>query len=260
MSFSGNEDLSEQYARYLSLHLYQKKETYNFKVFSVKPKTMHNDGVIIYNNTEYFMKCFFIAISQALNTLGINVSPGYLANKYNMLNNDMIDTNIKNHKIIIENIAKTYDLKIEFFIGQSRKENNSTVWYTTPYPQITIGTGKSTIRLLNYGQHFELLLSVEQGFIPKFDQNKIATVLEEQYHSFAVQKATNDAIKRILEEEERQMQENIEREIKDRQYAISLMEKEKAILDDFELAKSLIEKDEMIMKDFEYAKYLLKNN
>lgn len=172
-----------QHAKNLSLKTYQRDINYKFNNFSVEATTQYNNGTIPYQmGTEFSVftnKCFFISVSHGLESLNESIHPFTLAKSFNMLNNDMIDTDNQNHSNIITNIVHIFEIKIECYVGSYNITTNK--WVTTPYPSKIYGNNdKRIIRILNKGSHFEFLTKLEQGFVTKIDEDEIQKIIDRQ--------------------------------------------------------------------------------
>ncbi len=127
----------------------------------VEATTVFNNGVINGPKGTFSNKCFFISVARAFN---YTINAYDLAEKYHMLNHNMIDTNVPGNSDIVKSIAKEYGVQIDFYIGRYHSDK----WYTTSVADASYGQNihvpTNIIRILNKGTHFEFLLSVTGGF------------------------------------------------------------------------------------------------
>ncbi|XWV25014.1 putative ORFan [Tupanvirus deep ocean] len=174
-------------ARKESIRILRTNSAYSFGQLKVKANTHSNNGVIevwFWMWARYYTytnKCFFISVSQGLAEYEIKVSPSDLAYQCNMINHDLVDTDNPVHIAFIKDMANYYNIKLEIYIGTFQDDE----WYTTPDPSTCIGrpldTSTKIIRILNKGAHFELLTSLEHGFIDDFTHETYEAIILDQH-------------------------------------------------------------------------------
>ncbi len=188
---------------------------------------VRNTGVVETNfgSREYYNKCFFIAVYDALLEKGFEVSLVQIIGQAGMFNHQMIDTDNQHHQHIIADLAKKTNTTIDFYVGQQRNSD----WYTTPDPETSIGHGSIKIRLLNKGVHFEHLTRLENGFVENVTDMDQQRTLFDQYQMMRnaeverkrKEEAASLALARQLEQEERDLAEQIDR---DHQFALQFQD------------------------------------
>ena len=242
-----NEHLAQMFARNMSLYTIRENVNYSIGDIAVKATTVSNSGVIIniYNRQKkHTKKCFFLAVIHGFrennikifNNLDVsqlsendvdNLYAFKLAQKYNMLNNKLVDTDKPYHLRVVENIARSFRVRIEFYMGHYKDQ-----WYTTPDPAYVIGISKTVIRILNRGAHFEYLLENE-SIIQDLTTSTITNVIANQHvilKDIEIIEADLKFAKQLVEDEELLEAQRRQRECEDYEFAVQLEAQEGHVL------------------------------
>ncbi len=142
------------------------EESPDFKDIKVAVKTKFNDGNVI----GYYNKCFFIALADGLKENNINVEPQWLMSSTQMFNHIMVDTFYEDHRNMIEYLAGSYGVRIDFYIGVFDDTDNE--WYCTPDPQYTVNaSSKKIVKIINKPLHFEHIIFIGSREKPELFRN-----------------------------------------------------------------------------------------
>lgn len=147
--------------RYESLKSHWNNPNSKFRDQAIEVSTEPNNGYVA---PKYYNKCCFIAISDGMQKIGINVSALELMHIANFVNlSTMIDTDKPGHREILNRVTQHFpQIQLQFFVGVS----SANKWLTTQTPTCDpIGAGKNIIRILNKGAHFEYITSSPKLFI-----------------------------------------------------------------------------------------------
>jgi len=137
-----------------------------FATTRIPVSTTPNNGVVIDEHMTYTQKCAFVAILHGLFSYGINCFSAFdLMLVAGFLEaHTKIDTDIQTHRQCLELLVNRLSIiQLHFFIGRQ----DGGVWYTTPDPSVTFGSGQYTIRILNKGDHFEAITTNPSSFVYK---------------------------------------------------------------------------------------------
>ena len=222
---------SDMLGKIESLDSIRRDINYTIKQISIKATTVSNSGVIQTLERQYINKCFFIAIVDGFRRNDVNIfNAAYffnlkgnennnlfavkLARKYRMLNNKLIDTEYPYHLRFIKEIASKFSVRFEFYVGYEC----DTDWYTTPDPVRVIGEGKSIIRIITKGNHFEHLLDNDSIVVDltKSTINNAICDQEDILNIIKMMETDFELAKRLTEEEElleRQYQKQVENDL-----------------------------------------------
>lgn len=161
------------FARLESLNDLRRNGTYDFRHHSIPVTCIHNNGVI---KDWGYNKCFFISLSQGIKKL-YNLSPVHIMNMIGFTDRENIfDTDEPSHVESIQLLVDILiDIQIHIFVGTF--DSDTHTWYTTQDYAHKYGSGRNIIRILNKGDHFELITTPGERFVrdTRTMTNKIAT-------------------------------------------------------------------------------------
>ena len=122
-------------------------------------KSFSNDGCI----EGYCNQCFWISILQYLKlqrNIDINIEEFHMtaSNMYQInINNLKSNFDYECHADAAVNLAKIYNLKIEIYYANYTEK---TRWINIGNPAYIFGKGKNVVRIVAFGNHFELIKKV----------------------------------------------------------------------------------------------------
>lgn len=152
------------FVKTVSLENHRDDPSAKFDQQAIHVQTKPNSGLITTRFAYYTLKCCFLSIKDGLVALNIytSLSAFNLMQHVGFLEFDtMIDTDNMLHKQALTKLANWLGIQLEFFFGTCI--NNK--WHTTPDPSVVIGKSKNIIKILNKGNHFELITTPAKDFI-----------------------------------------------------------------------------------------------
>ena len=162
------------FARLESLNDLRRSGDYDFSQHSIPITTRHNIGKI--KNCGY-NKCFFISLSQGFKPL-YNINPIILMNMIGFTDRtNIFDSDNESHNSCIDFLIELIpEIQIQIFIG--KYDDETETWNTTQDCSKKYGRGKHIIRILNKGNHFELITTPPKYFIrdSRTMTNRLATI------------------------------------------------------------------------------------
>lgn len=168
-STSKSENLDIETARALSLHTCRKSSSYRFEDLAIDVTTKPNDGIV----GTYSSKCCFISIADGMINRGakqlqingtlVPLTALELLKLANFTDpTALLDTDNPTHQAcLLELVRAIPQIQLVFYVGVQQNGK----WRTTPDPAAVFGTGKSPIRILNMGRHFENILTGDDKFV-----------------------------------------------------------------------------------------------
>lgn len=177
------------YVKKLSLSDTRKDLSYTYKTIRIEISTLPNNGLVIYGSRRYRNKCFFISLAQGVNKLGYKITAGQLINMCRFRELDaLVDTDNDDHKQKIELLSKSFpEVFIAVHIGSY--DRNVQAWFTTPDPDVTFGDprSKEIVRIVNKGNHFELITTSEDRFVyePRtMSSSRLQSIQQELFENY----------------------------------------------------------------------------
>lgn len=193
MEFNNAMEMLKKTQSFKTVH---RNPKYGIENLTVKVTTTPNKAMFcggIEDDVMYFNKSFFNAMGRGLRFAGVkipfpldisnfnelaieNLYAYKLAEMSRMLNDVKTDIYNYNHLQIIENLAKTFKIRIEFYFGLFKEDS----WYTTPDPEYYAGCGNTIIKIFIEGDHFEFIEKLEPNFAEKLSGQQIERSIRHQ--------------------------------------------------------------------------------